>query len=79
MNTLFVPLVIIISFRIGFAVYFSDQNGVMFRNAIFPIIQLTFSFKLMWKELVIWCYKSGYSLKSLIPKHITVREFCEMH
>ncbi len=49
MNTLVVPLVVIIAFQRGFDVYLSDQNGVLFRNAIFPIIQLTFSFKLMWK------------------------------
>lgn len=79
MNTLMVPLVVVFMFNRTEKIYFQSQNGVMFRNAIFPVIQLMFSFKLIHKEFLIWSYSQGFTFWGLVPKHLTFKEFFEIH
>lgn len=49
MNTLVVPLIVVFLFNKTEESYFESQNGVMFRNAMFSVIQLMISFKLIYK------------------------------
>lgn len=79
MNTLVVPLLVVALFGGTLQSFFTNSNGVMFRNAFFSVIQLALSAKYLWKELLIHAHKKGYVLRRVFPKHLTVRELCELY
>jgi hypothetical protein len=73
MNTLVVPLIVVMFFNRTIQSFFGSSNGIMFRNAFFSVIQLMFSAKYLLKNLVIYAHRKGYELKGVIPKHLTIR------